>query len=237
MSLVKLFDYLSHFLTPSRLAAFDSVLNNRTNHLTVVSQDIYQEHNAGALVRTCDCLGIQNISVIQRNYTYKLSSGMAQGAEKWVDIKYYDEEEDGIAHCIKDLRERGYQIVATTPHFSDTDPEHYNIKHKTALFFGRERDGLSQKIINDADEHLKIPMIGFTESYNVSVSAAIILYILTTRMRNDPEIDWHLNETEILYKKIDWSMKTIRNSQCILREYLKKNPEADHKLLRKITDF
>ena len=132
------------------------------------------------------------------------------GAQKWVDITSYDNSKN----CIASLKEKGYQIIATTPHANDNLIHEFDITKPAALFFGTEKEGLSQEILDQADGFLKIPMVGFTESLNISVSAAIILQNLTNRLRLST-IEWELSEDEKLEKRIDWAKKTIKDSVYI----------------------
>ena len=139
------------------------------------------------------------------------------GAQKWVDINAFDT----VTNCVNTLKSKGYQIIATTPHENDCLLDDFDISKPSALFFGTERDGLSEEILAKADGFLKIPMVGFTESLNISVSAAIIIQNLTNRLRNSA-IDWHLSEEEILKKRLDWARNSIKDSKRIEERYFKK---------------
>ncbi len=218
----QLLEYLQTYLTPRRNELFDHVLANRTRHFTVVAEDTYQEHNASALVRTCDCFGIQDLHIIEEFNRYRLAKGMAQGAEKWIDLHYYSEHDDNIQTCIDHLRSKGYAIVAMTPHKKESILEEYDVTRRSAFFFGQEKKGLSPQILDQADTFIKIPMYGFTESFNVSVSAALLLQSVVRRMRENPEIKWQLSEQEILDLKIDWCLKSIKNSHMILERYIEE---------------
>jgi len=136
------------------------------------------------------------------------------GAQKWVDISTYD----SVTNCIDTLKNKGYQIIATTPHENDCLLEDFDISKPSALFFGTERDGLSEEILKRADGFLKIPMVGFTESLNISVSAAIIIQNLTNRLRNS-DAAWQLTEEEILVKRLDWAKKSIKDIKRIEARY------------------
>ena len=108
------------------------------------------------------------------------------------------------------VKKKGYQIIATTPHDNDCLLEDFDISKPSALCFGTERDGLSDEILKQADGFLKIPMVGFTESLNISVSAAIIIQNLTNRLRNT-DIKWQLSELEILEKRLLWAKNSINS--------------------------
>ena len=123
------------------------------------------------------------------------------------------------------LREKGYQIIATTPHNDSTFLEDFDISKPSAIFFGTEKEGLSEEVIQNADGFLKIPMVGFTESLNISVSAAIIIQNLMQRLRAS-EINWQLTEEEILEKRLDWTRKSIKDIDFIERRFLKTNSDC-----------
>ena len=211
----KILDHLQEYLTPRRKALFEKVLAQRTDHLTVVAQDVYQLHNTSAVVRSCDVFGIQNIHVIEEKIPRRIDKEIAMGAQKWVDINRYNSAKD----CLKKLRAKGYQIVATSPHDDSQLLEDFDISKASALFFGTERDGLSEEIMDEADVTIKIPMVGFTESLNISVSAAIILQSLTTKLRNSA-VKWEFSEEEKDQIRMDWTKKTIKNSEEIIKRLL-----------------
>lgn len=211
----KILEYLQEYLTPRRKALFEKVLAQRTDHITVVAQDVYQLHNTSAVVRSCDVFGIQNIHVIEEKIPRRIDKEIAMGAQKWVDINRYNSAKD----CLKTLRAKGYRIIATSPHEESYLLEDFDITQPAALFFGTERDGLSDEILEEADDTIKIPMVGFTESLNISVSAAIILQSLTTKLRNS-DVNWQFSEEEKNKIRMDWTRKTVKNSDEILERFL-----------------
>ena len=211
-------EYLDAFLTDNRKAKFQKVLENRTNHFTVAIEDVFQMHNTSAVMRSCEVFGIQQLNVIEEKYGKSIDKEIAMGAQKWVDVNRFD----SIGACIRSVKEKGYQIIATTPHENDCLLEDFNISKPSALFFGTERNGLSEEILSQADGFLKIPMVGFTESLNISVSAAIIIQNLMQRLRNS-DIDWHLSESEILEKRLLWAKNSIKDIRRIEERYLIDN--------------
>ncbi len=206
--------YLERFVTERRKKILKQVLNNRTRHLTVVLEDLYQMHNISAVVRSCDIFGIQDIHIIRKNYQSGISHGIAKGAEKWLTFHYHS----NTLSIIDQLKQKGYRIVATTPHTDSQTLPNFDVKQKAAFFFGVEKDGLSQEVMNHADEFLKIPMFGFTESFNISVAAALILYESTKKMRQN-QISWQLSEDEKneLYQL--WLEKTIKSIDSIKKKF------------------
>lgn len=206
--------FLENILTENRKTKFLKVLENRTKHFTVVVEDVFQMHNASAVMRSCEVFGIQELNVIEQRYGKSIDKEIAMGAQKWVDINTYD----SISNCVDTMKNKGYQIIATTPHENDCLMEDFDISKPSALFFGTERDGLSEEILQKSDGFLKIPMVGFTESLNISVSAAIIIQNLTNRLRRS-DIDWHLSEEEILEKRLAWVKSSIKDIRRIEERY------------------
>ena len=206
--------FLENILTDNRKEKFLKVLQNRTKHFTIAIEDVFQMHNTSAVMRSCEVFGIQELHVIQERYGKSIDKEIAMGAQKWVDIHTYD----NVSNCVTTLKSKGYQIIATTPHENDCLLDDFDISKPSALFFGTERDGLSQEILQQADGFLKIPMVGFTESLNISVSAAIIIQNIMNRLRHS-SLDWQLSETEILEKRLAWAKNSIKDIKRIEQRY------------------
>lgn len=211
---IELLNYLEGYLTENRKQRFIDVLSKRTNCLTVAIEDVYQLHNTSAIVRSCDAFGIQKAHVIEDRFENRLDKNIAMGAQQWVDVHRHHTAAD----CLKILREQGFKIVATVPHDKGTMLSDFKIEEKTALFFGTEREGLSDLILEQADAYLQIPMVGFSESLNVSVSAAIILQDLAEKLRKS-DLSWELSEAEKFDKRLDWTKKSIKNVERIIERY------------------
>ena len=215
-----LLTYLEGFITENRKEGFLRVLKNRTKHFTIAMEDVFQLHNTSAVMRSCEVFGIQELNVIEQKFGKSIDKEIAMGAEKWVDINRFSSIQD----CITNLKGKGYQIIATTPHNDSCLLHELDITKPSALFFGTERDGLSEEVMQQADGFLKIPMVGYTESLNISVSAAIIIQDVTNRLRQS-DINWQLSEEEVLEKRLDWTRKSIKDIEFIERKYfeLKEN--------------
>ncbi len=208
---------LSNMVLPQRLETFYRVLQNRTRYITVVLEDLFQSHNASAVVRSCDCTGIQDIHLIENNFEFTENPDVALGASQWVNLIKYNKSENNTLNTIKSLRSSGYRIVATTPHTNDTILSELDLsKGKIALLFGSELPGLSEIALNNSDEFVKVPMFGFTESYNISVSAAICLYDLVNRLHQS-DINWKLNEIEKETILANWLMISVKDSENIIK--------------------
>jgi len=216
----QLIDYLSEFITPERNDLFERILDRRTRYLTIVLENIYQPQNASAAMRSVDCFGLQDAHVIENSNSFEVDREVAMGATKWLNVTSYNRKDDNSLDAIRSLRKEGYRIVATTPHEGDTSLEDFDLrKGKAAFFFGTELTGISDVLRNEADEFLTIPMYGFTESFNISVSAAVILHHLTLKLRNDPGIDWRLSKEERAKIKLEWLRRTIKSSDLIEEKY------------------
>lgn len=216
-----LLTYLEGFITENRKEGFLRVLKNRTKHFTVAMEDVFQLHNTSAVMRSCEVFGIQELNVVEQKFGKSIDKEIAMGAEKWVDINRFSSIQD----CITNLKGKGYQIIATTPHNDSCLLHEFDITKPSALFFGTERDGLSEEVMQQADGFLKIPMVGYTESLNISVSAAIIIQDVTNRLRQS-DIHWQLSEEEILEKRLDWTRKSIKDIEFIEKKFY-ENTEND----------
>ncbi len=216
-------DYLSQFITAKRLGQFHAVLSQRTRYLTVALENIYQPHNASAVLRTCDCFGVQDVHVIENTNEYQVNPDVSLGSSKWLELTRYNRHENNTKAAIGALREKGYRIVATTPGEKAKKLEELDIHTgKMALFFGTELTGLSDMVMDEAEESVKIPMMGFTESFNISVSVAIILHFLSYTLRKS-DISWKLSDIEkdeILYS---WLKKSIKKSGLLVEKFLSEN--------------
>ncbi|GIM55859.1 tRNA (guanosine(18)-2'-O)-methyltransferase [Capnocytophaga canimorsus] len=211
---LQLLKYLQNFITEARKVRFEEILNQRTNHFTVAVEDVFQMHNTSAVVRSCEVFGVQQAHLIERRYGKRLDEKIAMGAQKWVDTFRYEDTQS----CIDTLRAKGYQIVATTPHQDAYLLDDFDIVPKSAFFFGTEREGLSDTVLQQADTFLKIPMVGFTESLNISVSAAIILQQLTQRLRKS-EVVWQLSQQEANTLRLEWTKQSVRSINDVLKRY------------------
>lgn len=209
-----LLTYLESYLTEERKQRFLEVLQKRTKHITVAVEDVYQLHNTSAIIRSCDVFGIQDLHVIEDRFGKRLDKNIAMGAEQWVDVYRYQTTTD----CISKLKDDGYQIIATTLHNDSSLLHDFFPIEKSAIFFGTEKEGLSEEVMQQADGFLKIPMVGFSESLNVSVSAAIIIQQLAQKVR-DSNLNWQLTDIEILNKQLDWTKKSIKDVQGIIKRY------------------
>lgn len=211
----QLIAYLETFLTQSRLNRFDEVISNRMRHLTVVLENVYQSHNTSAVLRSADCLGIQDVHIIENRNAYQVNPDVALGSSKWLTLRHYNGFDFNTPTAYKHLRERGYLIVATSPHTDGYTLDQLPVDKPIALVFGTEKEGLTDWAIQNADTWVRIPMVGFTESFNISVSAALCMYHLSNKIRQTLP-NWSLTSDEMLEIRLEWIRNTI--DQCELLE-------------------
>ncbi|PHQ56637.1 MAG: rRNA methyltransferase [Lutibacter sp.] len=215
----KFIEYLEQFVTDKRRNLFKKVLDERTRHFTVAIEDIYQPHNASAVVRSCEIFGIQDVHVIENKYKFYASNQVAKGAQKWLNFSLYKKKDtNNTLACIESLRNKGYKIIATTPHNDSCVLQDFDINQKSAFFFGVEKGGLSKDVMENADGYLKIPMVGFTESLNISVAAAIILQHMNEKLKKS-EVKWKLEALEKNDLYLEWLQKSIKSIKKIKEYY------------------
>lgn len=216
-------NHLAQFLRPERVAQMHQVLMNRTNHLVVILEDIYQSQNASAAVRTCECFGIQQIHIVEETSQYETNLRVLRGSSKWVHLhRYHDKTRNNIEWCLNKIEQEGYQLCIADPGEDGIDIHDLDVMKPLALLFGNEHRGVSEYAWSRAAIKLKIPMVGFTESLNISASVAISLDVTLNRIRNSG-IDWKLPETYRASLMLEWLRKSVRGSDVIEREFLRSN--------------
>ena len=214
----KLRDYLYNFITSQRAERMRAVLQQRTRHITFALENIYQGHNASAVLRSCEINGIQDVHIIENHNTFKPTNDIAMGSSKWLSIHKHSNHEENTVSCINHLKSKGYTIVSTTPHKDEITLDQLPLEKPLALLFGTELSGLSETAIQHSDQYVKIPMYGFTESYNISVSAAICAYNLMQKLRNS-DIPWTLTEDEIIELETEWYRRSIKSSKLLEEKF------------------
>ena len=218
----RIVEYLQQFVNEERQARLKEVLGNRTRHVTVVLEDLFQTQNISAVLRTCDCYGVQDVHVIKNRNDFEIHKAISMGADKWLSINEYPHREGNVKACIDRLHEQGYWVAATLPDEQKRTIFDIPVERKTAFLFGTELTGLSDEAIKYADGNVLIPMYGFTESFNISNSAAIILSHFTEKMRHS-DVNWQLSDEERDQIYFEWLQKTVKDSDTIIEHFLKKN--------------
>lgn len=213
-------DHLAQYVSDHKKRTIEDILDKRTRHLTVVLEDTFQSQNASAVFRTAECFGIQDIHLIENLSKYALNKRVLRGANKWLTIKKHAQKEsDNSRECLQSLKASGYKILATMPS-ADLTIQEVDVSQKIAVVMGNELHGLSDTAMELADYRVTIPMFGFTESLNLSVSAAICVHELTNKIKNS-SVDWHLSEEEKKQLRLEWYRKLVRNADMIERKFLK----------------
>lgn len=219
-----LIEHLLQFVTPGKRRLMARVIEGRTSHLQVILEDIFQPHNASAVMRSCECFGIQHLHVIEERYPFSVNRDVAMGSSKWIHLHRYHSTEGGNAdRCLRTLREKGFRIVATTLAEGSIPLHALPVETPLAICFGTEEDGLSPDLMEAADERVHIPMLGFTQSFNISVSAAICLYELRRRIEESVP-RWQLDETQKRQAYLLWLRNSIRRADILERAYLRQHP-------------
>lgn len=212
-------EYLMDFVTDEKRELFERLVRERTDYVTIVLEDLFQSHNQSAVMRTADCTGVQNVHLIENRNKYDETSTVSMGAREWLTLYRYNETDNNTIAAIRHLKKQGYRIIATTPHEKDGYINNLDLaKGKMAFFFGTELTGLSETVLQEADEFVKVPMYGFTESLNVSVCAALVLYSVMERLRQS-DVDWHLDEENRIKILHQWYTKSVKASEEILERF------------------
>ena len=206
-------EYLAGFILPERFATLERAARHRTNYMTLLAENMFHPQNASAIMRHCEAFGIQQIHTVEDRCRFDPSVNIVRGTQKWVDVEHHETTREALAA----LKAEGYRIVATTPHRCSATPESFDVtKGKFALVFGTEHAGISEEVIEAADDFLMIPMCGMVESLNVSASAAILIYMLSERIRQSVE-GWQLTDDQKLKLLTRWTMSSVRDFEGILR--------------------
>jgi len=212
----KIIRHLEEFVSENKQNLIEKVLSERTKHFTVVLEDLFDPHNVSAVIRTCDCFGIQDLYITQRLHEYNVNPKIVRGASKWVTLHKFEEKANSTKECFAQLRKEGYRIVGTTPDANNASIEEMDIDDKTAMVFGTELNGLSEFAKEEVDELVHIPMYGFTESFNISVSAALIIQTLVRRLK-ESEIEWELSAAEKSLLKLEWYKRIVKRSDLHIK--------------------
>ena len=211
--------YLQGFISDDRKTRFEEILSQRTRHITCVLENIVDAHNANAVIRTCECFGIQDIHVIENENRFKAAKKVLQGAHKWLSIFKYKEVGSKSMDCIQLLKAKGYKIVATSPHSGSIDIHDLDLKQPLAIVMGQENVGISDVVKAEADVFVKIPMHGFTESLNISVAAAILLQDISSRLRRTDAVNWKLSNEEKDEIRREWTLKNIYRNELLIERF------------------
>jgi tRNA (guanosine-2'-O-)-methyltransferase len=221
-------DFLGTYITDNRKANIEKVLDQRTRYMTLVLEDIYQSHNASAVVRTCECMGIQDLHIVESKSKYSVNKKVLMGSNKWMNLIRYKDKEAGksnIAACYAKLKAEGYRVVATHP-ASGISIDEVSLDSKVAVVMGNELKGITKFALDNADELVRIPMFGFTESMNISVSAALCMRSLVTRIRTS-DVKWELSDNEKDMLRLEWYRKSLKQPAIMEKEFWAKRGKTE----------
>ena len=213
----QLITYLQQFVTAEKQQKIATIAAHRTRHVTVVLEELYLSHNASAALRSAECFGIQDVHIIDNKHSFSLSPSIAKGAAQWLSVRKYA----GTQACFSALKSAGYTIVGTSLHPTASTLHELPLNSKIALVFGTEQHGLSDDALKYADAFVTVPMVGFTQSFNVSVAVGICLYDLTARLRTS-SIVWQLSAQEQQELALVWLRKSLVRHAQLERHFLKQ---------------
>ena len=205
-------EYLSQFILPERCETLSRTVSNRTKYMTLVAENMFHPQNASALVRHCEAFGVQTLHTVQTFCRFNPNVDIVRGTDKWIDMYHHTSTAEALQH----LKGEGYRIIATSPHYQSCTPESFDVtKGKFAIVMGTEKTGISDEVMAAADEFLKIPMCGMVESLNVSACAAIIIYMLSERMRHEVN-GWQMTEAEQITTLYHWMIHSVKDARPLL---------------------
>lgn len=212
-------DYMAAFVSDHKIQRMNDVLAMRSRRIVVVLEDIYHAHNASAVLRSCDCFGIQDVFTVENRNRLDISKSISMNSHKWLTInRFKDRSGNNLVSGINELKSGGYRIAAATPDAGMTIHE-LPLDSKLALLFGSEKEGLTEEALHISDYSFRIPMYGFTESFNLSVSVALSLFELTGRLRAS-DIDWKLSDGEKERLLLEWLIRSVRAGNRLAADYL-----------------
>jgi tRNA (guanosine-2'-O-)-methyltransferase len=214
--LSRLYELLSEHLTEHKCNLFEQILAERTRHVALVMEDLYQAQNTSAIQRSAESFGVQDLYIIENKHTFSHHRRISKGSSDWLTMHRFNEAgKNNTETCLQALKNKGYQIVVTALHEKTISLKEIDLSRKTAVLMGTELSGASDTAMQMADVYMKIPTVGFTESLNVSVASAIIVQQLTQRIREEMQ-PWQLTDDERLHLKIEWAKRSIYWSKYIV---------------------
>ncbi|GCD77629.1 tRNA (guanosine(18)-2'-O)-methyltransferase [Thermaurantimonas aggregans] len=218
---IEFFDRLYDLLTDHKKQLFSKLVKERTRRISWLADNLYHEQNASAIIRSADCFGFSEIYVLEDKYRYKVNEEIAMGAQKWVRPKALHAENGKYESALKIIKSKGYRIIAASPHASGNTLEDLDLSTPLCIALGSERHGLHPEIIQQADGFVMIPMVGFTESLNVSVTAGILMYRLRKRLIEE-NIPWQLTPEQEKEQLFEWALKTVPNAQKMIKRWFEE---------------
>ena len=216
--LAKTYEYLQRFLTEERLRKIEHFAPESSDFVLPVLEDVYQFRNAAAIVRSVEACGFHKVVALQEENNFEPNLKVTKGADTWVEVEKLPRNMESF----QKIKDKGYKIVVVSLENNAKMLPDYEITEPIALVFGTEMEGVSQEILDFADETLAIPMYGFTRSFNVSVAASLCMYELKQKLMKS-NIDYKLNDEKLLKMKIRWAVNSIKSGEQILAKYVREN--------------
>lgn len=215
MNSQKTFEYLKQFLTDERLSKIEFYAQESSDFVLPVMEDIFQFRNAAAIVRSVEACGFHKIVAMESENEFNPNLRVTKGAETWVEVEKMPHQLESL----KKIKEKGYKILAVSPEKNAIMLPDYDLKEPVALVFGTEKEGVTEEILDFADETVAIPMYGFTKSFNVSVAAAICFYDLKQKLVKS-DFEYKLSNEKLWNLKVRWAKNSIKSGEEILQKYL-----------------
>ena len=210
--------FYQKLLSDERISRIETILERRTRWITLALENIHHKHNLNAAIRSCEALGIQDVYIADQEEEFESCNGVHMGCDKWL-TQHDFHGKDASSKCITKLKDNGYRVIALSPHNPTIEWKELQINQKTAFFIGAELNGLSKEVLENADERLALPMYGFSESYNLSVTAALILFEARQKLLNLNSKDTLLSENEKRELRLEWSKKSVKHLDRYQREF------------------
>ncbi len=206
-------EFLEPLVNDERKRKIMEVLSHRTEHVIPVLEGIYDMGNLHAVVRTAEGLGFHALHLVETQENYKLPNRVTQSTDKWLEITKWK----AVGPCFQELKNQGYQIACSSLSTKSIPLNAIDLHQKTALVFGNERSGASQEALDLADHHFQIPMVGFAQSFNISVAAAISLAHVRDKITSTLSV-----ETQRRFYA-EYLLRSVSNPDPILRGILGYN--------------
>lgn len=208
----KVLELLSDFITEERKEKTDVVLSNRSSFFVPVLEGLYDRGNISAVMRSAEAFGFYNMHIVETSEDFKESQRVTQGADKWLNVTKWKKTKS----CIQSLKDSGYKVFTTHMSEKAVSFDDLDLSQKTAVIFGNEKEGVSQEALDLSDGNVLLPMAGFTQSFNISVAAA--LSFQRAFLKEPKKID--ASEKKML--KALYYLRTINWPQAVLESRLKE---------------
>lgn len=213
-------------MTESRKQVLKDTLELRTKYVTLVAEHFIDEHNIHASIRSSECFGLQEFhNIPEEGVQLKKNRSVNRGAFHWTHVYDYEEGKRSTEECIANLKARGYKIYASSSHIETSfTPQNIPIDQPLAIVLGKEMTGISQETIDMCDGVITIPMYGFTESFNVSVAASLIIQPIIARI-HESDYNWKMTEKEKSDLYYEWAWATIKSPDSFYKEWYVNNSQ------------